>query len=227
MSTFAVGYIHSHSRPGIANAQLPLWTTHGWWVDRLALLTIPYYSLHWCFRDRGIDLPDEVQCSPHARVATSVMNRPCPFGVILAWWHSTRTVRRLSCLLTRSNHRFGTLVKLSAWLYSDLTRAMSTDSPYSLTRLASASTRRLISISFAALVRTLAFPVSVSVTHLCTHAESVWICNMVASHISAMFMPFSTASSSAKFMFYVSLSLCSQLAPSTTAYIMLQGHSGS
>ena len=118
--------------------------------------------------------------------------------------------------LTRSNHRCDTLVKLSARLCSDLTRATSTDCPYSLTRLTSASSRRLISISLAALVCTLAFPVRVSVTRLCTHAESVWICNMVASHISALFMPFSTASSSAEFMCCVSLSLRSQLASSTT-----------
>ena len=122
-----------------------------------------------------------------------------------------------AAFLTGLNHRRGTLVKLSARLCSDLTRATSTDSPYSLTRLASASSRRLISISLAALVRTLAFPVGVSVTHLCTQSESVWICNMVASHVSAMFMPFSTASSSAKFTYCVSLSLRSQLASSTTA----------
>ena len=122
-----------------------------------------------------------------------------------------------AAFLTKSNHRRGTLVKLSALLCSDLTRSTSTDSPYSLTRLTSASSRHLISISLVALVRTLAFPMRVSVTHLCTHAESVWICNVVASHISVMFMPFSTASSSAKFMCCVSLALRSQLASSTTA----------
>ena len=71
VSILVVGYIHSKSKPAVANAQLPLRPTHGWWFDRLALLTVPYYSPNWCFRDRRIDLPDEEQCSPHARVATS------------------------------------------------------------------------------------------------------------------------------------------------------------
>ena len=104
-----------------------------------------------------------------------------------------------TAFLTRSSHRSGTLFRLSARLSSDLTRTASTDNPYSLTKLASASSRRLIRSSLATLVRPLAFPVRVSVNHLCTLAVSVWRCNRVVSHISAMFTLFSTASSSAKF----------------------------
>ena len=122
----------------------------------------------------------------------------------------------LTCL-TKYNVRLGTLVRLSSQLRSDLTRTASTDSPYSLTRLASASSHHLISISLGALVRTLAFPVRVSVIHLCTHTESVWRCNIVAFHINAMFTPFSTASSSTKFMCCVSFSFRDQLASSTAA----------
>ena len=72
-----------------------------------------------------------------------------------------------TAFLTRSNHRCGTIVRLSARLCSDLTRT-ATDSPYSLTRLTSASSHRLISISLC----TLAFPVRVSVIHLCTHTHT-------------------------------------------------------
>ena len=117
----------------------------------------------------------------------------------------------------KSAHRCGTLVKLSAWLCSDLTRTASTDSSYSLTKLVSGSSQRLISILLVTLVCTKAFRVRVSVIHLCTQAESVWRCSIVAFQINAMFTPFSTASSSAKFMCYVSLSFRNQLASSTAA----------
>ena len=63
-----------------------------------------------------------------------------------------------TAFLTRSNHCYSTLIRLSAWLCSNLTRTVSTDSPYSLNRLASTSSRHLISISLDVLVRTLAFP---------------------------------------------------------------------
>ena len=214
VSALEVGYIHSQSRASVANIQFPPRPTRGWWVNRLALLTISYHSPHRRFRDRGIDLPDEVRCSPYAMVATSVMDEPYPVKVMLAWRHSTCTVRRLNCLLDE--------IKPSLWysrqtICSDLSRTASTDSPYSLTRLASASSHRLISISFANLVRTLAFPVRVSVINLCTHTQSVWRCNIVAFHISAMFTLFSAASSSTKCMCWVSLSFCQQLASSIAA----------
>ena len=99
MSALVVGYIHSHSRPSVANVQLPPQPTCGWLVNRLALLTISYHSPHLHFRDRGINLPDEVQCSPYSRVATSVMDGPYLVEVVLAWRHRTCIVWKLNCLL--------------------------------------------------------------------------------------------------------------------------------
>ena len=144
---------------------------------------------------------------PLCRWMDIIQLKSCLLGnTALAQYGST------TALLMRSNHRCGTLVRPSVWLCSDLTRTASTDSSYSLTRLLSASSCCLISISLAALVPTLAFPVRVSVILLCTHAESVWRCNIVTFHISAMFTPFSTVSSSVKFMCCVSLSFHNQLA---------------
>ena len=80
-----LGYIHPHSRPSVANVWLTPRPTRGWLVNRLALLTVPYHSPHRRFRDRGIDLPDEVRCSPYARVATSVMDKPYPVEVVLTY----------------------------------------------------------------------------------------------------------------------------------------------
>ena len=132
------------------------------------------------------------------------MDGPYPVKVVLAWWHSTCTVQRLKL----PSWCCGTLVRLSTQFCSDLNRTASTDSPYSLTRLASASSCHLISISLAAL----AFPYDPFV-HTCRVSGK---CNIVASHISAMFTP-STVSSSAKFMCYISLSFHNQLASSTAA----------
>ena len=168
VSALVVGYIHSHWRPSVANVQLPPRPTRGRWVIWLTLLTISYHNPHRCFRDRGNDLLDEVQCLPYIRVSTSVMDGPDLIKVVLAWWYSTCTVRRLNCLL---DEIAVVLVKLIARLFSDITRTASTYSPCSLTRLVSASSCCLISISLATLVRTLAFPVRVSVIHLCTHSQ--------------------------------------------------------
>ena len=121
-------------------------------------------------------------------------------GWLLWWWMDL--IRLKSCLLSdiahtqyggstvflmRSTHCCGTLVRPSTLLYSDLTRTASTDSSYSLTKLASTSSHHLISISLATFVCTLAFLVRVSVIHSCPQAESVWRCSLVAFHINAMF----------------------------------------
>ena len=94
VSALIVGYIYSHSRPSVANVHLFPWPTHEWWVNWLALLTISYHSPHRHFvRNCGINLPDEAQCLPYTRVDALVMDGPYPVKVILAWRHSTCTVR--------------------------------------------------------------------------------------------------------------------------------------
>ena len=117
-------------------------------------------------------------------------------GWPLGWW--TDLIKSKSCLLgdtahpqfggsavflMRSTHRCGTLIRPSPWLCSNLTRTASTDSSYSLTKLASASSCHLISISLAALVWTLAFLIRVSMIHFCIQAESEWRCSIVAFYI--------------------------------------------
>ena len=84
----------------------------------------------------------------------------------------------------------------------------------SLTKLVSAISHYLISISPAALVCILVFPIRVSVIHLCTQAELVKRCSIDASHINAMLTPFNTALSS---LCCTSFSFCNQLASSLSA----------
>ena len=132
------------------------------------------------------------------------------------------------CLATQ--HTNSTEVQLSSWWDQPITLVLSSDHslgyvPTSLgLRLPivhipwpSSSSPRLISISLAALLHTLAFPVRVFVIYLCTQAESVWRCNIVAFHINAMFTPWNTALSSDKFMCCISLTFHKQLTSSTAA----------
>ena len=76
---------------------------------------------------------------------------------------------------------------------------------------------RLISISLAALVRTLALPVSVSDTQWYTHSESVYMRNFLNFHWSARLTPFITASSSARLMWAASFVGRNQQASSIAA----------
>ena len=89
-------------------------------------------------------------------------------------------------------------------------------SPYSLASNRKVPSRRLISISPAALVFTRGFPVKVSEIHRCTHAESVTKCNTVASHWRAKLTPLKAVSSSARLMCWALLVGCSQHASSMT-----------
>ena len=97
-----------------------------------------------------------------------------------------------------SSHRWGTLVSGSARFAWDLTSTTSIVSLYSAANSWSVLSRRLINISDAALVRTLAFPDRVSEIHRCTQAESVRRGITLAFQCSARVMPFNTASSSAR-----------------------------
>ena len=74
-----------------------------------------------------------------------------------------------------------------------------------------------MSISLAALVRTLALPVRVSEIHLSTQAESVNKCKVVVFQRIAKFIPLIIASSSAKLICRESFAGHNQQASSTTA----------
>ena len=74
-----------------------------------------------------------------------------------------------------------------------------------------------MSISLAALVRTLALPVRVSEIHLWTQAESVNKCRVVVFQRIAKFIPLIMASSSARLMCWESFVGRNQRASSTTA----------
>ena len=77
--------------------------------------------------------------------------------------------------------------------------------------------RRRMSISLAALVRTLALPVRVSEIHLWTQAESVNKCKVVAFQRIAKFIPLIMASSSVRLICWESFVGHNQQASTTTA----------
>ena len=116
-----------------------------------------------------------------------------------------------------SYHLCGTRVSLSARLQFEVTSTASTDRLYSVTSFLMVSSLRLISISLAALVRTLALPVSVSDIQWYTHSESVCMRNFLTFHWSARLTPFITASSSARLMWAASFVGRNQQASSTAA----------
>ena len=116
-----------------------------------------------------------------------------------------------------SYHLCGTWVSLSARLQFEVTSTASTDRLYSVTSFIMVSSLRLISISLATLVRTLALPVSVSDIQWYTHSESVCMRNFLTFHWSARLMPFITASSSARLMWAASFVGCNQQVSSIAA----------
>ena len=146
------------------------------------------------------------------------------------WWWMSATWSLSSCIptigqltstgsfpsLSKSIHLRGTLVRLSARFWQDFTSFTLMVSPYSFASDRKVPSRRLISISPAALVFTRAFPVKVSEIHRCTHTKSVTKCNTVASHWRAKLAPLRGASSSARLMCWASLVGRSQHASSTT-----------
>ena len=99
-----MGYVHSNSKPSVANIQLPPRPMCGWWVNWLAFLTISYYNPHQCFRNNRINLPDEVQHSPYARMDL-IPSKSCLLG------DTSHTVQRFSdqpiTVVLLSDHLFG------------------------------------------------------------------------------------------------------------------------
>ena len=91
----------------------------------------------------------------------------------------------------------GTRVKPLARLQFDVTWVTSMHSSYSAASFLMVLSIILMSISLAALVRTLALPDKVSGTQWYTQ-ESVRICNILTPHWSARLIPFSAASSSTR-----------------------------
>ena len=76
VSALVVGYVHSNSKPSVANIQLPPWPMRWCWVNQLAFVTISYHNPHHRFRNCRINL-NKVQCSPYARMVASVQWFSC------------------------------------------------------------------------------------------------------------------------------------------------------
>ena len=149
----------------------------------------------------------------------------CPLWWLMSatWSLSSRllTIAQLSSTgpfpsLSKSIHLCGTMARLSARFWQDFASFTSMVSPYFFASDHKVPSRRLTSISPAALVFTRALPVKVSKIYRCTHAESVTKCNTVASHRRAKWIPLRVASSSARLMCWASLIGRSQLASSMT-----------
>lgn len=123
-----------------------------------------------------------------------------------------------TCLLMQYKHGFG--AQLLSWSSQAITATLSSDHllsygqtppwlhPYSSINFVSVLSHCLMSISLAALVHILAFPVRVSVMPLYIQAELIKMCNTIL-------IPFIMAPISAKFMHSASFSLCNQLTSST------------
>ena len=150
-------------------------------------------------------------------------------GCPLWWWMSATwslssrllTIAQLSNTgsfpsLSKSIHMCGTLLRLSARFWQDFVSFTLMVSPYSFASDHKVPSRRLTSISLAALVFTRALPVKVSEIPRCMHTESVTKCNTVASHWRAKLIPLRVASSSARLMCWASLIGRSQHASSMT-----------
>ena len=120
-------------------------------------------------------------------------------------------------LLIASSQLWGTLVNRPALFWLDFTKDTFIDSAYTLTSFIIVSSRRSMSISLAAMVRTLALPVRVSEIHLWTRVESVNKCKVVVFQRIAKFIPLIMASSSVRLICWESFSGRNQQASSTTA----------
>ena len=94
----------------------------------------------------------------------------------------------------------GTRVRASARLEAEGTHRTRTFRPYSSTSDLSVHSLLRINISDAAFDLRRALPLRTSVTHCSTVRESVTRSIFTARHWRAMFIPFSTASSSARLM---------------------------
>ena len=131
------------------------------------------------------------------------------------WAHGRSAGRlyRLSVHLIASSHLWGTLVNRSALFWLDLTKDTFIDSANSFTSFIIVSSHRRMSISLAALVRSLALPVRVSEINLWSQAESVNKCKVFQR--IAKFIPLIMAS--VRLIRWESFAGRNQLASSTTA----------
>ena len=218
MPTFKVGYIHSNPPPFLTYVQSACLLTYWGWIYGLTLLALSNNIPHSCLGDLGSDQFHEVVCvcfapgCPQDRWmvrmragSSSPMDAAHTGSVGSASFRST------------SSHCWGTLVSGSARFAWDLTSASSVASPYSAANSWSVPSRRLISISDAALVHTLAFSDRVSEIHRCTQAETVRRRIMFALQCSARLTPLNTVSSSARLMCLSASTGRSQLASSIMA----------
>ena len=108
-------------------------------------------------------------------------------------------------------------VNQSAKIRLDLTKDTFIDSMYFFTSFIIVSSHHQMSISLAAVVRTVALPVRVSKIHLWTQVESVNKCKVVVFQRIAKFIPLVMALSSVRLICWESFSGCNQQASSTTA----------
>ena len=200
-----MGNIHRHSLPCLFNIQSTLWQVLGCWIDWLTLFTFSDEGFHSTFRNPRVNPLHKIKCPPHNRMTALSVNN----------LELTDTVQA-GCtgpvfLLIISSHLWGTRVNRSALFWLDLTKDTFIDSAYSFTNFIIVSSRRRISISLAALVRTLAE------IHLWTQTESVNKCKVVVFHRITKFIPLIMASSSARLICWESFSGRNQQACSTTA----------
>ena len=213
-----------------------------WWVmsiSNLFQLSITPTSLFFFQRTGAVSIDRQVSQAFSTELAVSLdtwgSTNPakckvrfapgCPLWLWISatWSLSSRlpTIAQLSSIdcfpsLSKSIHLCSTLVRLSALFWQDFTSFTSMVSPYSFASDHKVLSRRLTSISPAALVFARALPVKVSEIHRCTHAESVTKCNTVASHWRAKLIPLRTASSSARLISWASLIGRGQYASSMT-----------
>ena len=165
---------------------------------------IPHTSVCCCFCYCWANSPDKIGCAPHSRVSTISVDSndlTCISG------------SGLFSFFIASNHHCGTHVNQSVMFHVNGTYITSMVSVYFFTSSLSVLSHILMSISLTALVRTLAFPVSVSYIQWYTHTESVFTSSTLPCHWRAKLMPFNMPS---KLMCWVSASGHNQQASSNT-----------
>ena len=163
---------------GKSSLQVSYQKVHRWQVDRLTLLTFSDSRSHSHLWHCRVNLLHAVECPPHTRMVTLLVQ--C-FDLVRSNWahgHSTSRLHGLSvpkCInpLLRYPRRPICLVLVR------LPRVKSIDNTYSFTSFISVSSRHWMSISLIPFVHTLALPVRVSNTHLWTQAESVNRCKVI------------------------------------------------
>lgn len=140
-----------------------------WWqksIDRHL-----YHCLYWHLKDHRIYFPDKVKCLLYVKISTSSMAGHYLARVGLVCWCSTNMVLGISCQAITAKLSSDHLLSYGQtplWLH-----------PYSSINFVSVLSHCLISISLAALVHILAFPVRVSVMPLYIQAELIKMCNVI------------------------------------------------